>query len=758
MAKSLVVVESPAKAKTINKFLGKDYIVKASFGHIKDLPKNRLGVNIEDDFTPEYEIIKEKKKVVRELKKIASEVRRSGGRIYLAQDPDREGEAIAWHIAEEVDGNRESIYRVLFHEITKDAVTEAIKNPLRLDRRKYNAQVARRVLDRLVGYQVSPILWEKVKRGLSAGRVQSVALRLICEREKEIRAFVPEEYWSVTGEFLGPNPPPFSAKLIKIEGKKTTLKNEEEARDVVSDLCEGEFVVTNVVKKERRRNPPPPFITSTLQQEGWRRFKFSAKKTMMIAQQLYEGIELGEGEGTGLITYMRTDSTRLSSSAVSEVREFIKSQFGTDYLPPEPRVYPNRKVAQDAHEAIRPVSLRYTPQAIKDYLTPDQLKLYELIWNRFLACQMSSAIMDQTIIDIEAKGRSRKTYLFQASGTVTRFPGFTLLYKGDEEEEVSLPPLTPQEPLKVLKITPRQHFTQPPPRYTEGSLVKELEEKGIGRPSTYAVILSTIQERGYVKKEKGKIVPTDLGMIVTELLVENFPRIMDVGFTAKMEEDLDEIEEGKIEWLKAIREFYGPFSRQVEQAKRDMKDIKREQISTDIECDRCGRKMVIRWGSRGRFLACAGYPECTNTKDFVEVDGRIRVVERRVEEKCPTCGNPMEIKEGRFGRFLACSSYPKCKTTRPISTGVECPEESCDGKLVERRSKRGKTFFGCSNYPSCRYTLKDRPINKACPSCNHPFIVEKVDSKDKRLLCPACSQQIEEVEMAEIKPSSQATA
>ncbi len=743
MARSLVVVESPAKAKTINKFLGKDYIVKASFGHIKDLPKSRLGVDVDNGFTPEYEIIKGKKKVVTELRRIAKEVYRSGGRIYLAQDPDREGEAIAWHVAEEIDGNMEGIYRVLFHEITKDAILEAINHPLRLDRKKYNAQIARRILDRLVGYEISPILWEKVRRGLSAGRVQSVALRLICEREKEIRAFVPQEYWSVTGEFGAPGIKPFTARLAKIEGKRVDLKGEGDAKGIVNDLSGCTFQVSRVARRERRKDPPPPFITSTLQQEGWKRFRFSAKKTMMIAQQLYEGVELGKEGPTGLITYMRTDSTRLSPVAVKEARGFIEERFGKEYLPPRGRVYPNRKTAQDAHEAIRPTSMRFPPEAVRSYLTPDQLRLYELIWNRFIASQMASAIIDQTVVTLEGRGRSGKAYLFQVTGSVTRFPGFMVLYKVEEEKELVLPSLKEGDDLQLLKAIPRQHFTQPPPRYTEGTLVKELEEKGIGRPSTYAVIISTIQERGYVKKEQGKLIPTDLGMEVSDLLVESFPKIMDVGFTARMEEDLDEIEEGKMEWLEAVKEFYGPFKEQVERARREMRDLKREEIPVDIECDRCGRRMVIKWGRRGRFLACEGYPACTNTRDFVMEGGEIKVIERKVEEVCPTCGGAMEIKEGRFGRFLACSNYPDCKTTKPLSTGVKCPEEGCDGEILERRSRKGRTFFSCSNYPTCTYSIWNRPADRPCPSCGHPFLVEKRG----KLTCPSCSVQVEEEDL-----------
>lgn len=748
MAKSLIIVESPAKAKTIERYLGGKYLVKASLGHIKDLPKNRLGIDIEGGFTPQYEIIKGKGKIVAGLKSSAREIFNSGGSIFLAQDPDREGEAIAWHIAEEIDGGNGNVYRVLFHEITKDAVKKAIEDKLRLDRRKYDAQIARRILDRLVGYQVSPILWEKVKRGLSAGRVQSVALRLICEREKEIRAFCPEEFWSITGEFLGDTLPSFNARLVKIDGKKVELKNFRCTEGVLKALKKGRFSVANVEKRERQKDPPPPFITSTLQQEAAKTLRFSVKKTMMIAQQLYEGIELGKEGPIGLITYMRTDSTRLSSHAVEEARGFIKANFGDNFLPSRPRVYLNKKTAQDAHEAVRPTGIKYTPQTVKPFLTNDQCRLYELIWNRFISCQMNPAIIDQTTVNVEGVGEGIDKYLFQSIGSVVRFPGFTILHaEGGEEgkEDEKLPPLRKGDSLRLLNLIPKQHFTQPPPRYSEGTLVKELEEKGIGRPSTYAVILTTIQAREYVNKDEGRFVPTELGMLVSDLLVENFPKILNVDFTARMEDDLDEIEEGKTTWLKTVEDFYGNFKGQVERAKKEMRDVKKEEIQTDIPCERCRREMVIKWGRNGRFLACPQYPDCKNTKDIVfDKDGKVRVVEeKKTEDACPTCGKPMVIKDGRFGRFLACSAYPECKTTRSLPTGVRCPEDKCSGMLVERMSKKGRIFFSCSNYPSCKYSLWERPVAQECPECGHPFLIEKSakkvkgeDSKPASLRCP----------------------
>jgi DNA topoisomerase-1 len=592
MKKSLVVVESPAKARTLNRFLGKDYTVMASVGHIKDLPKSKLGVDIEDDFRPHYTTIKGKAKTIKELKKAS----KSAGEIFLAPDPDREGEAIAWHIAEEVaakDGKK--VLRVLFNEITEKAVKEAIKHPTTLDRDKYEAQQARRVLDRLVGYQVSPILWEKVRRGLSAGRVQSVAVRLICEREKQIKKFVPKEYWSITAEFEGRGDEAgFKAKIVKKDNKKLEIRSEAEAKKILDELKGAGFVVDRIEKKERKKNPMPPFITSKLQQEASR--NFTAKKTMAMAQQLYEGIEIGQEGLVGLITYMRTDSTRLSSEAVGAVRAFIKHNYGDDYLPSKPVVYRSKKGAQEAHEAI---------EAVKSYLTGDQWRLYHIIWNRFIACQMKPAILDQTRVDIGA-GR----YIFRANGTVVKFSGFTIIYEEgkdiEEEKEGQLPALKKGEDLTVKTLLPQQHFTQPPARFTEATLVKELEENGIGRPSTYAAILSTIQEREYVVKEKNLLNPTELGLLITDLLVKSFPKILDVAFTAHMEEELDMIEEGKLPWLGVMKEFYGPFKEDLERAKSEMKSVKTEETPTDIVCKTCGRMMVIKWGRKGKFLACTG--------------------------------------------------------------------------------------------------------------------------------------------------------
>jgi len=734
MAKSLVIVESPAKAKTINKFLGSSFLVKSSVGHVKDLPKSKLGVDVEHDFTPEYVTIKGKGKTLAEIRKAA----KGADKIYLAPDPDREGEAIAWHIAEEIGGKKDNVYRVLFNEITKEAVIDAIKHPVKLDKDKFEAQQARRVLDRLVGYELSPLLWEKVRRGLSAGRVQSVTVRLICEREAEIKAFVPEEYWSVTAELNGEDDQErFKAKLAKKDGKKIAIGNKEEADSILKELDGACYTVSNVVKKEKKRNPLPPFITSKLQQDAARRLGFTAKKTMLLAQHLYEGIELGKKGAVGLITYMRTDSTRVAAPAVNGAREFIASHYGKEYLPQKPNAYKAKKGAQGAHEAIRPTYTDLPPSEVKGYLDKDHLNLYTLIWQRFIASQMSPAVLDQTTVQIEAKvDRHPFVYTFQASGSVVKFEGFTKVYgdssgEKDKDEEgkgsVILPPLAKGAALNLIALDPKQHFTQPPPRFTEASLVKELEENGIGRPSTYAAILSTIQDREYARKEKNQFFPTDLGLLVTDLLVKSFPQVLEVKFTAQMEEDLDKIEEGGLSWVGIIRDFYTPFKELLKKAGVEMKDVKREEVPTDLECEKCGKTMVIKWGRRGQFLACSGYPECKSTTDFVqEEDGTIKPVEAEVSgELCPKCGKAMVVKSGRFGRFLACSDYPDCKTSKAVSTGVNCPSEGCGGDLVERRSKRGKTFYSCSTYPECKYAIWERPVAEECPDCRSPILVEK---------------------------------
>ncbi len=730
MSKSLIVVESPAKVKTLQKFLGEDYVIKASVGHIKDLPEGELGVDLEKDFQPEYVTIPGKGKVIRELKKASKGVKN----IYLGPDPDREGEAIAWHVAEEIGNGDKKIYRILFNEITKKAVLDAIQHPGKLQQSKYEAQQARRILDRLVGYQVSPILWEKVRRGLSAGRVQSVAVRIVCEREREIQDFVSEEYWSLTATLKGKDSPvSFDAKLTKWRGKKVKMANEAEASAIRKTLESVPYAVSKIVQQEKQRHPFPPFITSRLQQEAYRKLSFPAKKTMWIAQKLYEGVDLGPLGTVGLITYMRTDSVRVSTEAIQQVRGWIKDRFGDAYLPPKPNVYKSRRGAQEAHEAIRPTSIEMEPEKVKSYLDKDQEALYKLIWDRFVASQMPSADFLQTTVEIKADDG-----VFTAVGTVPVFQGFMALYMEGEDNqengngEKKLPPLTEGEALELLALTPRQHFTQPPYRFSEATLIKELEEKGIGRPSTYATILATIKEKEYVRLEKGKFFPTELGCLVNDLLVVNFPDIFDIEFTAQMEENLDRIEEGGKDWVETLKEFYRPFEKDLEMAKVSMRDVKRELIPTEIACERCGSKMVKRWGKRGYFLACSSYPKCTYTR---EVEGN---EENQVETdaKCEKCGSPMVIKNGKFGRFLACSNYPKCKFTRSLDTGVGCPQEGCDGLIVERKTRKGRTFYGCSNYPNCTYALWDKPIPEKCPQCGFPFLVEKHGKGGTTKRCP----------------------
>jgi DNA topoisomerase-1 len=800
MAKSLVIVESPSKAKIINKYLGSDYKVLASVGHVKDLPKKGIGIDFENNFEPTYEIIPGKTKVIKELKAAAKDV----DTIYIATDPDREGEAIGWHIKEELEGRGKSkkiVRRVLFNEITKNAIKESFNNPKEIDQHLVDSQQARRLLDRIVGYQVSPLLWDKVRRGLSAGRVQSVALRLVVEREREILAFIPTEYWTLTANLGAKLPPEFDARLIRIDDKtvKTTefnptstegvvadygvkkneihIKDEAQAEALVKDIAKQKFVVSSVTKKEKKRNPVPPFITSKLQQEASRKLRFPVKKAMQVAQKLYEGIEIGEEGLVGLITYMRTDSTRVSEGALTEARDFIGQQFGGGYLPEKAIHYRSKKDAQDAHEAIRPTSVLRTPESLARYLGKDELALYKLIWQRFVASQMMPAIFDQTTIDIKAG----ESYVFRATGSVLKFNGFLAVYEEgkdekdeeDEEQAMKLPRVEQGEELKLKKLTPDQHFTEPPPRYTEATLVKVLEEKGIGRPSTYAAIMTTITDREYAAKKETRFMPTELGMIVNDLLVENFDDLFNVKYTARMEEELDEIEEGKLPWTAALAEFYGKFTKDLEKAKQNMRDVKRQEIITDIKCENCGSFMAKKFGRYGEFLACTNYPECKTTKDLAKVNDEAgeETHAEAAEELCENCGRPMAMKRGRFGQFLACTGYPECKTTRKIqkggaiaaptvqleelcpqcgkhlvvkqgrfgpftacsnypeckyikqdTTGVSCPEDG--GEIVAKRGKR-KSFYGCSNYPKCKFVLWDKPIAKSCPQCGARFLVEK---------------------------------
>lgn len=652
MAKSIVIVESPAKAKTINKFLGGGYKVISSMGHVIDLPRRSMGVDIEHDFRPQYITIPERKKTLAQLK----EEVKDKDTIFLAPDPDREGEAISWHLANSL-GEGKKVFRVTFNELTKKAVEAAFKDPHDLDLDKVNAQQARRILDRIVGYSLSPLLWKKVGRGLSAGRVQSVAVRLICEREKEIKAFVPMEYWYIEAKLAkkGHKAKSFIAKLERIDNKKAEVKNKEEAEGITNELKKEKFIVGDVEEKEKKRYPQAPFTTSKLQQEAFNRIRFPAYKTMRIAQALYEGLEIGDEGSVGLITYMRTDSVRVSRDAESECREYILNTYGKDFLPPKPNIYKSKKGAQEAHEAVRPTSVARTPAALKQFLTNEQYKLYWLIWNKFVASQMAPAVFSVTSIDINA-GK----YLFKVSGSRLLFAGFTQVYASEKkEEEKVLPSLLKDEELKLLNLIPSQHFTEPPPRYTEASLVKALEEDGIGRPSTYAPIIQTIVGRDYVRREKRQLSPTELGTVVTDILTKHFPRVLDIEFTARMEEELDEIEDGKKDWINVLRVFYKPFSERLREAEQN---IVKEVIQSDEKCDKCGRPMVFKWGRRGKFLSCSG--------------------------------------------------FPKCKNAKAITTDVECPEPGCDGKLAELRSKKGKIFYGCSNYPKCKYAARTLPKEK----------------------------------------------
>ena len=774
MAKNLVIVESPAKAKTIGKYLGKNYAVKASLGHVKDLPKKNLSVDVENDFKPVYEVIEGKKKLIAELKTAA----KGADAVYLAADPDREGEAICFHLQEELQDrkNGTKFFRVMFNEITKSAIQKAFEKPLSVNLHLVDAQQARRILDRLVGYKISPLLWDKVRRGLSAGRVQTVALRLIVDREREIKAFIKKEYWSIDVNLAAKKPPQLSAHLAKKNEENLEISNQAEADAIVATLDGTNYVVRSVTNREKKRNPVPPFITSTLQQESARKLRFSVKRTMMLAQKLYEGVELGKDEGAvGLISYMRTDSTRVSADALEEVRGMITERYGAEYRPEKANFYKSKKDAQDAHEAIRPTSALRTPESVASFLAEDEAKLYALIWQRFVASQMTPAVFDQTTIDVDAKGKDGADYIFRATGSVEKFNGFLRVYKegkdakdeDDEEEKSKLPAVTQGEVLKFKAILPEQHFTEPPPRFTEATLVKELEADGVGRPSTYASILSTIQDREYVKKEGGKFTPTELGMVVTDLLLESFDDLFDTSYTARMEEELDSIEEGKLDWRTAMSDFYVRFEKDLEHAATHMTDIKRMERPTDFVCEKCGKPMVIKWGKHGSFIACTGYPDCTNTREIAEEGateqdetvycdncGRPMVLKKGrfgqflacsgypdckttkqlgeaqkpkdvpLDEDCPQCGGKLVKKYGRFGEFVACGNYPKCKYVKQKTIGVKCPNCS-EGEIIERRSKRGKTFYGCNRYPECDFVAWGKPIAEKCPDCGGGYLIEK---------------------------------
>jgi len=745
MGKSLLIVESPTKVNTLKKIVGKDFIIKASVGHLKDLPKKKLGVDVDNDFAPEYITIRGKGKILQELKTAAKKC----DMIYLAPDPDREGEAIAHHIGNEVARfTKGKIVRVTFNEITKKAVLEAIKNPTELNNNRVNAQQARRILDRLVGYKISPILWKKVHRGLSAGRVQSVALRIVCEREREILAFEPREYWSITLALEGSEKPQLQAKLFKIDGDKAEVANKAEADEILKGLEGAKPVLEDIVKKERKRNPSAPFITSTLQQEASRKLNFSPKKTMMLAQRLYEGIAMGRKGTVGLITYMRTDSVKLSDQALEEVRAFIPERYGKEFLPGTPNLYKSKKSAQEAHEAIRPTDVLLEPSTIKESLEKDMFRLYQLIWSRFVSCQMVPAVLDTTQFDVKM-GK----FLFRSNGSILKFSGFMKVYVESQDDEKGdavqssgkaddrlLPALKKGEELKVQEVLPEQHFTQPPARFSEAMLVKELEDKGVGRPSTYAATISVIKDRDYIQNVDRRLQPVELGFMINDLLVENFPDIMTTEFTSKMEEQLDDIEAGKLEWVDALRSFYTPFKADLEKAEEKMKDFKAEVEETDEVCEKCDQPMIIKWGRFGKFMACTGYPECKNTKDLGgKGDSEDGAKDDEVEGNCDKCESPLIMKRGRFGKFIACSNYPECKFTKPIGLGISCPEEACEGEIAARRSKKGRTFYGCTKYPDCKFTSWDKPVAEACPECKNPFLIEKwKKNEDPSTLCPSC--------------------
>ncbi len=800
MGKSLVIVESPSKAKTINKYLGSSYQVLASVGHVKDLPKKGIGIDFDHDFEPTYEVIPGKEQVVKSLASAA----RTADAIFVATDPDREGEAIGWHIKEEILGHAKTktpVRRILFNEITKPAILEAMKHPGEIDDRLVNAQQARRLLDRIVGYQVSPLLWDKVRRGLSAGRVQTVAVRLVVEREREIEAFVPTEYWSIIANLGAQLPPAFDAKLLKVEDKTVKLgafdkdvkasevhvRSEAQAKQILDELSGVDFTVSELTTKEKKRNAVPAFVTSKLQQEAARKLRFPVKRTMRVAQQLYEGIEIGSEGTIGLITYMRTDSTRVADSALEEARTFIKSAYGDAYLPGKATHYRSKKGAQDAHEAIRPTSAERTPDQMAPYLTAEQAALYKLIWQRFVASQMMPALFDQTTIDIAAGER----YTFRATGSVLKFDGFLAVYeegkdeKDDEDDErkLTLPKVTEGERLTLNDLRPNQHFTEPPPRYSEATLVKALEEQGIGRPSTYAQIMTVIIDREYVEKAGDRFKPTELGVIVNDLLIGSFDEIFNVQYTAALEVQLDEIEEGRAEWRSTLRNFYDKFTHDLVKAREHMKDIKRQEILTDEECDKCGSKMAIKFGKFGRFLACTNYPECRNTRDLAKTaptaepaeaeaaenpyegetcekcgkplalkrgrfgqflactgypdckntrkimkGGAVAQPDRVLEEECPKCGKHLVAKHGRFGEFVACSNYPTCKYIKQETVGLPCPQCHA-GEVAVKKSKRGRTFYGCTRYPDCDFTAWDKPVDKACPSCGSTYLLEKTSAK-----------------------------
>jgi DNA topoisomerase-1 len=738
---ALVVVESPTKAKSIGKYLGRGYDVKATIGHIRDLPTRKLGVDVDNGFQPDYVTIKGKTQTLADLKKAA----KKASAVYLATDPDREGEAIAWHVADQLD-TKAPMHRVLFHEITKEAVKEAMAKPGKIDDRLVNAQQARRILDRLVGYKASPILWQSIKTGLSAGRVQTVALRLIVERERDIRAFKPQEYWTIAAE-CAKSGQIFTTELKKIDGHNPQLHAEAEATAVVADLEKLPFVVTKVEKRNRKKRPGAPFTTSTLQQEAAKKLGFSARRTMRAAQDLYEGMEIGEEAPTGLITYMRTDSVRVSDTAMEQVRGFIAKNYAKPYLPETPNQYTSKAArVQDAHEAIRPTDVRRRPEEVQKYLEPDQFRLYQLIWQRFVASQMNPAIYDMTIVDFDL-GK----YLLRVTGSVLVFDGYHVLYtEGREAEEGKtmddlppIPPLAVGDKVEVRSITPSQHFTEPPPRFSEASLVKELERLGIGRPSTYAQIISTLTAREYVKLEQRRFTPTELGETVERIMVDQFPSIFNVEFTSAMETELDKIEEGELGWQQVLTDFYGPFTKALKAVNlsaivAEAHGLKPEDLEKEV-CPKCGAKVELRTGRFGPYFACVNYKQ---TCDYVKSLKKQRAPDRPTEEKCHLCSAPMVIKTGRFGEFLACTRYPECKGTRSVSLGMKCPK--CDvGDLAERRTKRGKSFWGCIRYPACDFSTWNRPVPDTCPNCGWVGMEKKINKADgETRTCLKCQHKV----------------
>jgi DNA topoisomerase I len=754
MVKPLIIVESPTKARSITKYLAQEYTVIASKGHIRDLPKTKMGVDTENGFDPKYVTLRDKKDVISAIKKAA----KNAPIVLLAPDPDREGEAIAWHINEIIKPVNDNVKRVLFNEITKKGIKQGLDAPRDLDQNLFESQQARRILDRLVGYELSPLLWKKVRRGLSAGRVQSVTLRLIVEREKEINRFDPREFWTIAVELKQESGEIFKANLWKVGGKKAVVPDGETAKRIESETV-GTYTVKTVTKKVSVRKAPPPFITSTLQQEASKRFFFSAKRTMMLAQKLYEGIELGEDkEIGGLITYMRTDSTRVSDDAIAGVRDYIVEKFGAEYLPEKPNAFKTKKGAQDAHEAIRPTDTAMTPEMMSRQIHDSQMnsndaknlsKLYELIWRRFVASQIKPALFDMTVADIE-----RGSLIFRCQGQVVKFKGFKAIYSDKSESTTTssspnmLPPIEEGDTPDLVNVLTEQKFTQPPPRFSEATLIKEMEDKGIGRPSTYAAIISTLANRKYMVREKRKFIPTELGNVVTDLLYDSFPNILSVKFTAQMEEKLDDVEGNKVHWRELLSEFYQEFHKLLLTAEDEMPNMRAQVTETDIDCNRCGAKMVIRWGANGKFLACSTYPECKNSKEFIkDAEGKISIVEpEKRDEKCPICSEPMIKKHGKFGNFLGCSNYPDCKGTMPYILPFDCPEENCDGKLIERKSKRGKIFFGCSKYnpkDGCNFSTWDEPVDEKCSNCGWEYLFRKKSRRKNNswIECPRCKEK-----------------